>query len=103
MTKRLAIAAALLSVLGGAPVAQSADRVRGTVVSLDGTALHVTANGGQNVSITLSPSYRVTALVPAKLSDVQAGSFIGIAADTQPDGTLVAKDIAASISGRRAP
>ena len=35
MTKRLAIAAALLSVLGGAPVAQSADRVRGTVVSLD--------------------------------------------------------------------
>ena len=93
MTKRLAIAAALLSVLGGAPVAQSADRVRGTVVSLDGTALHVTANGGQNVSITLSPSYRVTALVPAKLSDVQAGSFIGIAADTQPDGTLVAKEV----------
>ncbi len=93
MTKRLAIAAALLSVLGGAAMAQSANRVRGTVASLDGTSLHVTANSGQTVSITLPDSYSVTALVPAKLNDVQAGSFIGIAADTQPDGTLVAREV----------
>ena len=93
MTKRLATAAALLSVLGGAAMVQSANRVRGTVASLDGTALHVAATGGRTVSITLSDSYSVTALVPAKLPDVQAGSFIGIAADTQPDGTLVAKEV----------
>ena len=93
MIKRLAIAAALLALLGGAAMAQSAERVRGTVASLDGTALCVTANDGQTVTIALSPAYTVTALVPAKLSDVQAGSFIGIAADTQPDGTLVAREV----------
>ena len=93
MIQRTAIAAALLAMLGGAAMAQSADRVRGTVASLDGAALRVTANDGQTVTITLSPFYSVTALVPAKLSDVQAGSFIGIAADTQPDGTLVAREV----------
>lgn len=41
----------------------------------------------------MSPAYTVTAVVPAKLSDVTPGSFIGAAADPQPDGTLVAKEI----------
>ena len=41
----------------------------------------------------LSPHATVVALVPAKLADVRPGRFIGTAAETQPDGTLVAKEI----------
>ena len=35
----------------------------------------------------------MTALVPAKLADITTGSFIGAAAETQPDGKLVAKEV----------
>ena len=93
MARATLVLAATLALIAATALAQTPGRVRGTVASLDGSALHVTANGGQDVAITLSPSYSVTALVPAKLSDVQPGSFIGIAADTQPDGTLVAKEV----------
>jgi len=84
--------AALMFAVPGA-LAETPSRIRGTVTSLDGSALHVMASGGQDVVVTLSPNYSVTAVVPAKLSEVQPGSFIGTAAETQPDGTLVAKEV----------
>ncbi len=88
----LVLSVALTLVAAGA-LAETPNRIRGTVTSLDGTALHVTGNGGQNVVITLSANSSVTAVLPAKLSEVQPGSFIGTAAETQPDGTLVAKEV----------
>ena len=91
--KATPVLAATLSLIAATALAQAPSRIRGTVASLDGSVLHVLANGGQDVSIALSPSYSVTALVPATLADVQPGSFIGTAADTQPDWTLVAKEI----------
>ena len=91
--KKTMLLSAALSLVATAALAQTPNRIRGTVESLDGTALRVRANGGQDVAIALSPTYGVTALVPAKLSEVKPGSFIGTAADTQPDGTLVAKEI----------
>ena len=100
MTKAIPVLAATTSliaatalVVAATALAQTSGRIRGTVTSLDGAVLHVMANGGQDVSIALAPSYSVTALVPATLADVQPGSFIGTAADTQPDGTLVAKEV----------
>ncbi|RYC31827.1 hypothetical protein D3273_11915 [Lichenibacterium minor] len=93
LTRRALTAAAALCLLGGAAMAQSATRLRGTVVSIDGTALRIHDAAGHDVQIALSPTYTVTALVPAKLGDVTPGSFIGAAANTQPDGTLVAKEI----------
>ncbi len=93
MFKRMLLLATALSLIGGAALAQSATRIRGTVVSLDGTALHLKDRAGADVAIALAPTYAVTALVPASLSDVKPGSFIGTAAETQADGTLVAKEI----------
>ena len=98
MTKPTLIAAVALSLLAGGAMAggasaQSATRLRATIVSIDGTALHLADKAGKDSVVTLSPTYTVTALVPAKLADVTPGSFIGAAADTQPDGTLVAREI----------
>ena len=93
MIKRILAAAVVLPLFGGVAGAQSATRLRGTVVSLDGTALALKDSAGHDVRVTLSPAYTVTALVPATLGDVTPGSFIGAAANTRPDGTLVAKEI----------
>ena len=93
MIKRILAAATVLPLLGGIALAQSATRLRGTVESIDGTALQVKDGAGKDVKVALSAGYTVTALVPAKLGDVTPGSFIGAAATTQADGTLVAKEI----------
>ena len=93
MIKHVLSAALVLPLVGGVALAQSAARVRGTVVSVEGTALALKDLTGKEVRVTLSPTYAVTALVPAKLGDVTPGSFIGAAANTRADGTLVAKEI----------
>ena len=93
MKTRLALAVAL-SLGTGVAMAQTATRIRGTVVGVEGAILRVTPNGGgQEEPVTLPPTVAVIALVPAKLSDITSGSFIGTAATTQPDGTLVAKEV----------
>lgn len=92
MLKFGSLLVAALSLTAASALAETS-RIRGTVVSLDGTALHVKDAGGRDVAVTLSPSYAVTALVPAKLSDVKPGDFIGAAADMQADGMLVAREV----------
>ncbi len=93
MIQRIVTSVAALALIGGAAFAQSATRVRGTVVSLDGTALHLQDAGGHDATVTLSTDYTVMALVPAKLTDVTPGSFIGAAAETDADGHLVAREV----------
>ncbi len=92
MLKTILVLSTALSLVATAASAETSSRIRGTVTSLDGTALHVLADG-KDTAITLAPDYAVTALVAAKLSEVQPGSYIGTAAETQADGTLVAKEI----------
>ena len=93
MMKPILTAALVLALSGGVAAAQSAARIRGTVLSLDGTALHLKDTSGVDLTVALSPSFTVAALVPAKLSDVTPGSFIGAAAETEADGRLVAREV----------
>ncbi len=75
-------------------LAQTPTRIRGTVTSLDQSVLLIAPDGaGPAVTVILSPNYSVVALAAAKLSDITQGSFVGTAADTQPDGTLVAREV----------
>jgi hypothetical protein len=94
MTKLILALSVALSLGATVAVAQTTSRIRGTLTSLEGATLHVAPNGGgPEETITLTPAATVTALVPAKLSDITSGSFIGTAATTQADGTLVAKEV----------
>ena len=93
MLKLATVASLSLCLSAGAVLAQSATRIRGSVVSVDGPVLHLKDRAGMDLTVTMSPSYTVTAVVPAKLGDVTPGSYIGAAADPQPDGTLVAKEV----------
>ena len=94
MTRSALLALGLLGLVSSAALAQTPQRIRGTVVSLDGAVLHVKPNGeGAEAAITLGPQLKVSEVLPSSLKEVKPGSFIGTAAETQPDGTLVAKEV----------
>ena len=62
-------------------------RIRGTIEKVDGNNVMVKARDGSAVTIKLADNARVTAMVKAQLSDIKQGSFIGVTAMPQPDGS----------------
>src|SRR5450432_2735506 len=88
---RAAFGALLVPVaLGCAPVYADGTpvRVRGTVVSLDGSKLVVRAKDGKDVSVSLADKFAALAVVKSSMADIKEGTFIGTATVTQPDTTL---------------
>ncbi len=94
LARRAALAAIALLLPGKATAAQTPPvRTRGTLVAIDGDVLTMTTTAGQTIKVTLTPDASVTAVVPAKIGDVKAGSFVGAAAVPGPKGALVAFEI----------
>ena len=62
-------------------------RVRGEITKVDGTTLLVKMRDGQNVTVKLAQPPRIAAMLKASLADIKNGSFIGVSAMPQPDGT----------------
>jgi outer membrane lipoprotein SlyB len=61
--------------------------VRGTIEKVDGNTLSVKLRDGKAATIKLADNARVTALTKAQLSDIKEGSFIGVTAMPQADGS----------------
>jgi hypothetical protein len=59
-------------------------RVRGTITQIKGEDLTVKSADGKLLTITLAPDATVTEIVPAKLSAIKPGRFVGTAA--RPNG-----------------
>jgi hypothetical protein len=76
-------------VLAGAAFAQQARtaRVRGTIESVNGSSIVVRARGGELVSHALAPDQTVSEIYPVPFEDVRTGTFVGVGAFPQPDGT----------------
>jgi len=68
-------------------------RIRGTIESLDGNVLMVKARDGASVKINLADNWAVTAYTRAQVSDIKVGTFIGVGASPQPDGSQKAVSI----------
>lgn len=62
-------------------------RVRGTIEKVDGDTLTVKTRGGETATVKLTPDARVAAMLKATLADIKPGSFIGVTAMPQPDGS----------------
>jgi hypothetical protein len=62
-------------------------RVRGTIEKVDGQTLTVKARDGTEYTVKLADNPRITAMVKATLADIKPGSFIGVTAMPQPDGS----------------
>jgi hypothetical protein len=87
---RLAAAAAGLSIaLGSMAWAQDAKpvRVRGTIEKVDGNTITAKLRDGSQATIKLADTPRITAMTKAQLSDIKEGTFIGVTAMPQPDGS----------------
>ena len=73
--------------------AETPVRVRGAVASIEGGTLHVRRQDGADAAVALTPGFKVTAVIPSSLSEVKPGSYIGIAARPDADGTLKALEV----------
>jgi hypothetical protein len=67
--------------------------VRGTISAVNGSVLQLTDATGKQFSLTLAPGGKVFDVLPASLSDVKAGTYIGTAAIPQPNGSYRAIEL----------
>jgi hypothetical protein len=96
--RRLAIAAALITLAVGPALAQTPPagtptRIRGTVDKLDGQTLMVKSREGPVLTIALAPNFAVLGVVKKRLSDIKAGDYVGAASVKGADGKLHAIEV----------
>ena len=89
----LAIAFAAIVLVSSASAQGTPVRVRGTVVSLDGSKLVVKAKDGTDVTVNLADNYAALAVVKSSMADIKEGTFIGTATVTQPNTTLKSVEV----------
>jgi hypothetical protein len=99
---RTTIIARSLGVIGLAAIliataARSQDsppvRVRGTIERIDGSIYVVKSRDGNELNLTLADNPQIAGVVKASISDIKQGSFVGIAAMPQADGSQRALEV----------
>ena len=84
----------LCVVAGGPARAQTpASRIRGDIVSVNGSALQLKADGGQTLAVKLPAHYTISARSQADRSKIAPDTFLGTTAVPGPDGTLTAVEV----------
>lgn len=93
--RHFVLAAAMLATAAHAASAQDAPPriIRGSIVSVDGMKVAVHARSGESVTLHLKPDQQIIAVVPAKLADIKAGAYVGVAAMPGSDGVLKAMEV----------
>ena len=87
------VAAIALAFSVSVAAAQAPARVRGTIESVEGSILMVKGRDGQMMKVKLADNAPIRAVVKMSLADVKQGSFVGITAMPQPDGSQKAVEI----------
>jgi len=82
----LTIAVMLASTVAFAQQLQNV-RVRGEIIGVDGSMLTVKARDGAELRIRLADNVGVSGIVRTQLSEIKPGSYIGVSAMPQPDGS----------------
>jgi hypothetical protein len=68
-------------------------RVRGTVEGVDGDTVTVKSRDGTELKLKLKDNATVRAVVPAKITDIKAGTSVGVTSAPQADGSLSAIEV----------
>ena len=90
MTRRtLSLAAVSLMMSASAAWAQQSPpvRIRGEITKVEGNTLSVKSRSGENLTVKLAEPMRISAMVKSSLADIKEGTFIGVSAMPQPDGS----------------
>jgi hypothetical protein len=83
----------VLAACVGVAQAQNTQRVRGVVSAIDGQTLSVKTADEQTHRITLTENYMVQVMSTIELAAITPGSFVGVGAQKQADGSQVAKQV----------
>src|SRR6201992_3419343 len=62
-------------------------RIRGTIEAVDGPTLSIKTREGSDVKVKMTDNVAVFAVVKTELSEIKDGSYIGVSAMPQADGT----------------
>ena len=87
--RMLAASLAFVTLLGTAAWAQQAPtvRIRGTIEAIDGPVLSIKSREGTDMKVKMTDNVAVFAVVKTELSEIKEGSYIGVTALPEPDGT----------------
>jgi PKD repeat protein len=90
ITQRVLAGAALAAVLAASSAfaqQQQTIRIRGPIQAVDGSTLTVKAGEAGDLKVKLADNAAVFGVVKASLADIKPGSFIGVGATPQADGS----------------
>jgi hypothetical protein len=90
MPRSLAASLAVVSVLASSAWAQqppAPTRIRGTIDAVDGKTLSIKTREGTDVKVNMTDDLAVIGIAKSSLSEIKAGSYIGVSAMPQPDGS----------------
>jgi hypothetical protein len=62
-------------------------RIRGTIEAVDGPMLVIKSREGTDMKVKMTDNVAVFGVVKTQLSEIKAGSYIGVTAMPDPDGT----------------
>ena len=78
---------AVMSVLAAQAQQPPTVRIRGTVESVDGPMLMIKSREGTDLKVKMTDDLKVIGIAKTSLSDIKPGSYIGVSAMPQPDGS----------------
>ncbi|OKO75702.1 hypothetical protein [Bradyrhizobium sp. NAS96.2] len=89
MPKSLPLAALLLVAFASTASAQQPPtvRIRGTIEAVDGAMLSIKSRDGADMKVRTTDNVAVFGVAKTDLSEIKSGSYIGVTAMPEPDGT----------------
>ncbi|THD45094.1 MAG: hypothetical protein E8A46_29480 [Bradyrhizobium sp.] len=95
MPRAFAASLTVLSVFASIPALTSAAsaqqpppvRIRGTIESVDGPMLMIKTREGTDMKVRMTDNVAVFGVAKTELSEIKPGSYIGVSAMPEPDGT----------------
>jgi hypothetical protein len=89
LPRALVASLTVVSVLASAAWAQQPPtvRIRGTIESIDGKTLNIKTREGTDVKVNATDDIAVIGIAKTSLSEIKQGSYIGVSAMPQPDGS----------------
>jgi len=88
MSRLLPASLMVVSMLGPAWAQQSPTvRIRGTIEAIDGPLLAVKSREGTEMKVRLTDNVAVFGVAKTAISEIKPGSYIGVSAMPEPDGT----------------
>jgi hypothetical protein len=95
LLRRVVVSAVVMAAAGSMAWAQQppAVRIRGTIEAVDGRLLAVKSRDGTDMKVRVTDNVTVFGVATIAMSEIKEGSYIGVAAMPEPDGTQKALSV----------